>query len=138
MLHEAELHGMSCSVLICTVKALGDNQHEGKNYHISDLDVQVAVCIGSAAPSHFSISACIQAKDIPMILHHEFRVLEVLPEVTLVWRVPTGLSASDAAAVEYALHSHHSLLLEFKKKRRRLFCNHFVHIFNTFKPSTMT
>jgi hypothetical protein len=63
LLHEAELIGMPSSIVISTVQALGD-KYETKNYHISDLGVQVVVCTASAALSHFSICACIQVKDI--------------------------------------------------------------------------
>jgi hypothetical protein len=55
-----------------------------------------------------------------VILHHEFPVLEVPPEVLLVLRVPAGLPALDAAVVEYAPHSHHSLLLLGLKKQLQL------------------
>jgi hypothetical protein len=132
LLHEAELAAMPGSIVICTVEALGDNKYEIKNYHISDLGVQVVVCTESAAPSHFSVCACIQAKDIPVILNHEFPVLEVPPEVPLVLRVPIELPTSDVAVLEYAPHSHHSLLLlELKKNSDYVlqsYCSHIQYI----------
>jgi hypothetical protein len=92
-------------------KALGDNKHKRKSYRIGDLDVQAVFCTGPTAPSHFSECACIQAKDIPVILHHEFPVLEVPPEVTLVLTVPAGPPVLDAEVVKCAPHLLHSHLL---------------------------
>jgi hypothetical protein len=60
---------------ILTAKHLGDNKYEITYYHISDLGVLVVVCTELIVPSHFSKCVCIPAKDIPMILHHEFPVL---------------------------------------------------------------
>ena len=108
------------------IKALGDYKHK-RSYHIGDLGVQAVVCTGLTAPSHFSECACIQAKDIPLILHHEFQVLEVPPEVPLVLRVPTGLPVLDAEVVKCAPHSHHSHLL-LKLIFQSIFPCHCIHI----------
>ena len=93
------------------VKAMDDNKLKRKIYHIGDQGVQAVSCTGPTAPFHFSECACIQAKDIPVILHHEFLVLEVPPKVPLVLRVPAGLPVLDVKVVKCVPHSHHSHLL---------------------------
>lgn len=121
---------MPRQTVLPSVKAIDDDKVKRKSYHIGDLGVQAASCTGPTAPFHFSECACIQAKDIPVILHHEFLVLEVPPKVPLVLRVPAGLPVLDVEVVKCVPHLHHSHLL-VKLIFQIIFPFHYIHISDT-------